>query len=118
MLREEQKFNLMWRGRFSQLKACNVSIAASGVFFTSEYQFVGSKGIRIGPGRPKYMCKTIFVYFVWSFEGEIFVPPLPSAQTLPLPPLLVCPETTAVYTHPLQNVQTQFGLPGSSLDLP
>ena len=52
-------------GSFSLLKACNVSVAASGVFFYDGKLIVW---LTRGPGRPKYMCEMILVLFGIHFE--------------------------------------------------
>ena len=47
---------------FSQLRACNVSVAASGVFVYAGVSICWPKNcsVRRGPGRPTLMCKIIF----------------------------------------------------------
>ena len=51
---------LSWMfGLFSQLRACNVSVAHRANLLTQVFKFVSSKAVRRGPGRPKLMCESI-----------------------------------------------------------
>ena len=53
-----QKCKSMCLACFSKLKA---------VFFTSGNEFVDSKAVWGGPGRPKRMCKVVFVAYRYIY---------------------------------------------------
>ena len=53
---------------FRSSKACDLNVAASGVFFTPEDQFVGSKEVWRGPWRPYTMRNIICVILGGHFD--------------------------------------------------
>ena len=56
------KKQMCWGG-FTELNACNNSVAASGDVSTPEDQLVGSEEVQRGPDRPKHMCEMICVIY-------------------------------------------------------
>ena len=81
-----KKFNFIFWGRLSKLKACSVNVAAPGVFCNARKLLSGLKRGPEKPGRSKYMC---CVFVGGHSEVQCLFPLLPVPS--PCRPLLLCP---------------------------
>ena len=89
-LKKHLNRNLLFWGRCSKLKACNIGVAASGVFFYARKYLWGLKRGPPMPGEAKIHVQNDYCYSVSLFGGKMFI--FHTARTLSLPPPMGLPQ--------------------------